>query len=172
MHGEYGWKGTDESRSGRETKGLKMLYPDRVQVFTLDPRPSIQYDWVLRIPYSFLEPEDVLSLQKVLSLTSTAAENSYLLERRFRKEWFAKTQEMDTKEVASEEQAHEGAMMALRRKLARLSHQCSGFLKPDAEVSSKGEPDAVERIISNLERGIHTVIDFGRYKDLTHYILV
>jgi uncharacterized protein len=149
-----------------------MLYPDRVQVFTLDPRQSINYDWALRIPYSFLDPEDVLSLQRVLSLTPTAAENSYLLERRFGREWFGKTLDMDAREVAGEEQAHEGAMLALRRKLSRLAHQCSGFLRPDSEAAAPGEPDAVDRIIRNLERGIHTVIDFGRFKELAHYILV
>jgi DNA helicase HerA-like ATPase len=172
MHSEYGWQGTDEARAGGVTKGLRQLYPDRVQVFTLDPRPSVREDWVIRIPYSYLEPQDVLGLQKALSLNPTAAENSYLLERRFGREWFAKSLEMDAKEVAAEEQAHEGAMAALRRKLSRLAHECSGFLRPDAEVKSKHEPDAVDRILANLERGIHTVIDFGRYNRLAHYILV
>jgi DNA helicase HerA-like ATPase len=168
MHSEYGWQGTDESRPGGVTKGLRQLYPGRVQVFTLDPRPSIQSDREIRIPYSFLEPEDILSLQRVLSLTATAAENSYLLHRRFRKDWFAKTLEMDAKEVAEEEQAHEGAMQALRRKLSRLQRECEGFLKPDAELVE----DAVPLILKNLEQGIHTVIDFGRYNRLVHYILV
>ena len=62
MHSEYGWKGTDASRDGGVTKGLRQLYPGRVQVFTLDPRPSIHYDREIRIPYGFLEPEDVLRM--------------------------------------------------------------------------------------------------------------
>lgn len=168
MHGEYGWKGTDESRPGGVTKGLRQLYPDRVQVFTLDPRPAIQYDRQVRIPYRFLEPEDILGLQKVLSLTPTAAENSYLLFRRFGRDWLASALEMDAKEIAGEEQAHEGAMQALRRKLTRLQRDCEGFLKPDAEVAE----DAIPLILQNLERGVHTVIDFGRYSSLVHYILV
>lgn len=168
MHGEYGWRGTDESRPGGSTKGLRELYPDRVQVFTLDPRPTVKYDHELRIPYSFLEPEDVLSLQKVLSLTSTSAENSYLLQRRFGRKWFASTLEMDAKEVAEEEDAHQGAMQALRRKLGRLQKECSGFLWPDERVLQ----DAIPLILRNLELGIHTVIDFGRYSSLVHYILV
>lgn len=168
MHGEYGWKGTDEGSASGQTKGLKQLFFDRVQVFTLDPRPTVNADWAIRIPYSFLDPEDVLSLQKVLSLTPTAAENSYLLQRRFGRNWFGETLNMDAREVASEEQAHEGSMAALRRKLSRLAHECEGFLRPDGEA---GE-DAVDRIIANLERGVHTVIDFGRYSRLAHYILV
>ncbi|HTE17894.1 MAG TPA: ATP-binding protein, partial [Armatimonadota bacterium] len=116
----------------------------------------------------FLEPEDILSLQRVLSLTPTAAENSYLLERKFGKHWFAKTLELDAGEAASELQAHEGALNALQRKLSRLAHECEGFLRPDGEAGD----DAVDRILKNLENGIHTVIDFGRYNRLTHYILV
>jgi uncharacterized protein len=179
MHGEYGLRGTDESRPGGETKGLRTIFgSSRVQVFTLDERQG-DADWRIRIPYSFLQPEDVLSLQRVLALTPTAAENSYLLERRFGKNWFAKTLEMDAKEVASEEQAHEGAMMALRRKLAFLARACDGFLRPDAEACppdgaarSSREPDAVDRILENLERGVHTVVQFGRHDQLVHYLLV
>ncbi len=168
MHGEYGWRGTDEGRPGGSTKGLRELYPDRVQVFTLDPRPTVKYDREIRIPYSFLEPEDILSLQKVIGLTSTSAENSYLLQRRFGRHWFARTLDMDTKEVAEEEDAHQGAMQALRRKLGRLQKECSGFLWPDERVVE----DAIPLVLRNLEQGIHTVIDFGRYSQLIHYILV
>jgi uncharacterized protein len=168
MHGEYGWKGTDESRAGQETKGLRQLYPDKVQVFTLDPRPSIQYDREVRIPYSFLEPDDVLSLQKVLGLRDTAVDNSYALQRQYGRQWFSRTLEMDARETAEELQAHEQSMLAFRRRLVRLQQQCQGFLKPDTEVIE----DAVPLILSNLERGIHTVIDFGRYNQLLHYILV
>src|SRR4051794_35598335 len=159
MHGEYGFKGTDESRSGRETKGLRQLYgPERVQVFTLDPRPAVQYDREIRIPYNFLEPEDVLSLQKVLGLRETAVDNAFALQRQFGRGWFKKALEMDAKETAEELQAHEQSMLAFRRRLVRLQQQCRGFLKPDAEVVE----DAVPLILKNLEQGIHTVIDFGR----------
>lgn len=169
MHGEYGWKGTDESREGGQTKGLAQLYgKDRVQVFTLDPRPAIQYDRAIQIPYSFLEPEDVLGLQKVLNLRETAVDNAYALSRRFGKDWFAQALEMDAKEVAQEEQSHEGSMVAFRRRLVRLQQMCRGFLKPSEDVVE----DAVPLIIQNLERGVHTIIDFGRYNQLTHYILV
>ena len=169
MHGEYGWKGTDEGRPGGQTKGLRQLFgPDKVQVFTLDPRPTFKSDYDLRIPYSSLEPEDVLGLQKVLGLTPTAAENSYLIYEHFRKNWFAQALELNPKEFAEETGAHEGAMGALRRRLVHLRQVCGGFLKPDSEVVD----DAVQRIIRNLESGIHTVIDFGRYNSLTHYILV
>jgi uncharacterized protein len=171
MHGEYGWQGSDEGRPGGVTKGLKALFPDRVQVFTLDPRKGQNADWNFLIPYSFLEPQDILGLQKVISLNATAAENSYMLSNRFGKHWFAKTLEMDAKEVAGEEQAHEGAMTAFRRKLSRLAHECQAFLKPDSEVGASAE-HAVDQIIANLEKGVHTVIDFGRYNHLVHYILV
>jgi DNA helicase HerA-like ATPase len=169
MHGEYGWQGTDEGSVSGRTAGLQQLFGrERVQVFTLDPRPGKKYDRELRIPYSFLDPEDVLSLQRVLGLSPTAAENAYILQKRHRRDWFGATLEMDTKETAEEEQAHQGSLEALRRKLIRLQRECEGFLKPDAAVIE----DAVPLIIQNLERGIHTVIDFGRYSGLTQYLLV
>ncbi len=167
MHNEYGVRGTDESRPGGETKGLKQLFgPSKVQVFTLDDRLLKDADRLLRIPYDYLEPEDVLALQKVLGLTPTAAENSYLLHRRFREKWFGAALEMDAKDFAEEEQAHEGAMMALRRKLAYLSRACEPFLRPSVQE------DVFGAILDNLERGIHTVIQFGRYDQLVHYLLV
>jgi DNA helicase HerA-like ATPase len=169
MHGEYGWRGTDESRPGGSTKGLRELYPDRVQVFALDPRPWSKQDREIRIPYSLLEPEDVLSLQKVIQLTPTAAENSYLLERRFGKDWFAQALALSPEKIEElDGQVHTGAMQALCRKLIRLEQACRGFLKPDRDCLE----DAVDLIIRNLEQGIHTVIDFGRYSQLVHYILV
>jgi len=170
MHSEYGWRGSDESRPGG-TKGLRELFGDRVQVFTLDPRPSAKRDWEFLLPYSFLEPEDVLSLRRLIDLNPTAAENAYMLQNRFGRDWFARALEMDAREVAEAEQAHEGAMGAFRRKLARLKNECSAFLKPDAEARAVGQ-DAVARIIANLRKGIHTVIDFGRYNKLVHYVLV
>ena len=167
MHGEYGWQGTDEGSPSGRTAGLQQLFGrDRVQVFTLDPRPSKHYDRELRIPYRFLEPEDVLSLQKVLGLSPTAAENAYLLQKRHGRDWFAASLEMDAKGTAEEEQAHQGALEALRRKLVRLQRECEGFLK------SEVVEDAIPMIVKNLENGIHTVIDFGRYSQLAHYLLV
>jgi hypothetical protein len=169
MHGEYGWQGTDEGSVSGRTAGLQQLFGrERVQVFTLDPRPGKKYDRELRIPYRFLEPEDVLSLQRVLGLSPTAAENAYLLQKKHGRDWFGATLDMDTKGTAEEEQAHQGALEALRRKLIRLQRECEGFLKPDREVIE----DAIPLILQNLERGIHTVIDFGRYSQLTQYLLV
>jgi DNA helicase HerA-like ATPase len=167
MHGEYGWQGTDEGSASGRTAALQQLFGrERVQVFTLDPRPSKKYDHELRIPYDFLEPEDVLSLQKVIGLSPTAAENAYLLQKRHGRNWFSASLEMDSKETAEGEQAHQGALEALRRKLIRLQRECEGFLKPTVVT------DAIPLILKNLENGVHTVIDFGRYSQLTHYLLV
>jgi len=169
MHGEYGWQGTDEGSASGRTAALQQLFGrERVHVFTLDPRTNKKTDVDLRIPYGLLEPEDVLSLQKVIGLSPTAAENAYLLEKLHGKKWFAKSLEMDSKETAEAEQAHQGALEALRRKLIRLQRECKGFLKPDHEVIN----DAIPLIVQNLRNGVHTVVDFGRYNQLTHYLLV
>jgi DNA helicase HerA-like ATPase len=173
MHSEYGLRGTDESRPGQGTRGLRELFgPNRVQVYSLDPQQATSTDGLIKIPYSYLEPEDILGLQRILGLTPTAAENTYLLHRRFREKWFAETLSMDAEALAEEEGAHAGSLSALRRKLARLERECEAFLRPDAEVRSERERGPVERILDNLERGIHTVIQFGRFDQLIHYLLV
>lgn len=171
MHGEYGWSGTDERQPGGRTQGLKRLFPSQVEIFTLDAARTQQADWALRIPYSFLEPDDILSLQKVLNLNPTAAENSHLLQRRFGGDWFARALDLDVTQFAEDEGAHPAAVQALKRKLTYLERRCSAFLRPDSEFSDR-EPDPVERIMKNLSSGRHTVIDFGRFSDLTHYLLV
>ncbi len=169
MHSEYGYQGTDESAEGGKTKGLRQLFgPNRVKVYTLDPRPSAQSDHEIRIPYSFLTPGDVLGLQKVLNLRETAVDNAYVLQRQFGKQWFASALEMDTADIAEKEQAHEGSLRAFRQRLVRLQQTCEAFLVPDGDKID----DPIPKIIQDLQAGIHVVIDFGRYNQLTHYLLV
>ena len=66
MHGEYGWKGTSES-DNREVKGLKQLFPSKVAVFSLDEESSrrrgLSPDYIVRIGYEEIEPEDVQMLR-------------------------------------------------------------------------------------------------------------
>lgn len=177
MHGEYGWQGTDEQQAGKVTKGLQQLFPERVQVFTLDPQSSYRCDAEIQIRYSDLEPEDILSLHRAIGLTPTAAETSYLLYQRYEKQWFEMALTRSAKELAEEVGAHAEAMGALRRKLVRLHEQCAAFLKPGRKPDKPDgrvpdEPDIAERILQNLQRGIHTVIHFGRFDDPVHYLLV
>ena len=54
-------------------KGLKQLFPIKVAVFTLDEensrRRKVSTDFVVRIGYDEIEPEDIVLLRQTLNLT-------------------------------------------------------------------------------------------------------
>ena len=68
-------------------------------------------------------------------------------------------------ELATSLNLNQGALSALRRRLARLER--FGFM------DDKGGRNAVNRILDYLKRGMHVVLEFGRYgNDIAAYILV
>jgi DNA helicase HerA-like ATPase len=170
MHSEYGWEGSSEA--GRKVKALKQLFPAKVAVFTLDEensrRRKVNTDFVVRIGYDEITPEDMVLLRQTLNLTEPAVEAVYQLSRRFGRSWLERTLEIkdaeETKELLTELSIHESTFQNLRRGLATISRL--PFLEAHA-------PDnAVGRILEYLERGINVVLEFGRYTDVTAYILV
>jgi DNA helicase HerA-like ATPase len=120
----------------------------------------------VRIPYRQVTVEDVILLQEELNLTPTAAETAYALVSEFGDNWFEALLDLDPKEFCRERELHEGALAALKRKLSVLAQDCKGFLRP--EVTD----DAVERIMADLERGLHVVVEFGQYRNPRQYMLV
>ena len=96
MHNEYGWAGTSEG--GRSVKALKQLFPSKVAVFTLDEESSrrrkVSTDFVVRIGYDEIEPEDMSLLRQTLNLTEPAVEAIYQLRRRFGKDWLRQAADM------------------------------------------------------------------------------
>jgi DNA helicase HerA-like ATPase len=170
MHSEYGWQGTSEGAHRRSVRGLRQYFDHRVAVFTLDPdssrRRGAKVDFHVQIPYTQVTVEDVVLLQDELNLTPTAAETAYALVNAFGRDWFGKLLELDTKQFCEEHNVHEGALAALKRKLSVLARECDGFLRPQVT------DDAVDRILSDLERGTHVVIEFGQYRHPKQYMLV
>ena len=170
MHSEYGWEGRSEE--GRKVKALKQLFPSKVAVFTLDEenarRRRVSTDFVVRIGYDEIEPEDMALLRQTLNLTEPATEAIYQLSRRFGKNWLQSTLEMKDSEesgdLLKELSIHESTFQNLRRGLATIRRL--PFLVPHA-------PDnAVRHILEYLDQGINVVLEFGRYTDITAYILV
>jgi DNA helicase HerA-like ATPase len=167
MHSEYGWEGRSEE--GRKVKALKQLFPSRVAVFTLDEESSrrrrVSTDFVVRIGYKEIEPEDIGLLRQTLNLTQQAAEAVYWLRRKFGQNWLQSTLDAtDTAELLEESNIHEATYGNLRRGLETIRRL--PFLSPSV-------PDnAVGRILEYLDRGINVVLEFGRYTDVTAYILV
>ncbi len=170
MHSEYGWAGSSEG--GRSVKALKQLFPDKVAVFTLDEensrRRKVSTDFVVRIAYDEIEPEDISLLRQTLNLTELAVEAVYQLRRRFGKGWLQATLELkdpeETEVLLENLKIHESTFQNLQRGLATVSRL--PFVVPSS-------PDnAVKSVLEYLDRGINVVLEFGRYTDFTSYILV
>jgi len=168
MHNEYGWEGSSEE-GHRKVKALKQLFPEKVAVFTLDPensrRRGVSTDFVVRIGYDEIEPEDMVLLRQTLNLTEPAVEAVYQLHRRFRGDWIQRTlalQESD--DVPEGLNIHESTLKNLQRGLQTIRRL--PFIEPHAPV------DAVNTLLTYLGKGMNVVLEFGRYRDITAYVLV
>ncbi|MEL7562938.1 ATP-binding protein [Dehalogenimonas sp. 4OHTPN] len=166
MHSEYGWAGTSEKK--RQVKALKQLFPSKVAVFTLDEQNSrargVSTDYVVQIGFEEIEPEDISLLRQALNLTDQAVEAVYQLRRHYGRGWIAAAQKIEDSETLEELKIHESTFQNLRRGLNTI--QRLPF------ISSNAPGDVVERILAYLESGKHVVLEFGRYTDITAYILV
>ncbi|MFC1846006.1 ATP-binding protein, partial [Chloroflexota bacterium] len=170
MHSEYGWQGGSEK--GYQVKGLKQLFPSRVAVFTLDEESSrkrkVSTDYVVKIGYDEIEPEDIELLRQTLNLTEASIQAVYSLARKYGdKRWleqFFELDEEESKELITELSIHESTYRNLRRGLESLRR--FPFLVPHAPENS------VKMALDYLERGMNVVLEFGRFDDYVAYILV
>ncbi len=171
MHNEYGWEGSFEDPRYGKVRGLKRLFPAKVAIFTLDPKSSnrrkVAVDFAVQIPYDQVMAEDIEMLRETLDLSQAMVDGVYRLAERLGPAWLPTFLEGDTEnqvEWANAFGLHSGSLQALHRKLSRLRRL--EFLRP--EVAD----DSVRRILECLRQGIHVVLEFGRYSDLTTYVLV
>ena len=172
MESEYGWKGYSEN--SREVKGLKQLFSSKVAVFSLDEdssrRRGLTPDYVVRIGYEEIDPEDIQMLGETLGLSDVAADAAHSLQRHFgRTRWFKEFLDTDgreaVRELAEALNVNQSALITLQNRLARL--QRFEFM------DESGGHDSVNQILRYLDRGVHVVLEFGRYgSDLAAYILV
>jgi len=171
MQSEYGWKGYSESRT--EVKGLKQLFSSQVAVFSLDEKSSkrrgLTPDYVVRIGYEEIEPEDIQMLRETLNLSEAAADAAYSLNSKFgRRRWLKEFISLggdELRELASEMNVNDRALSTLHNRLSRLSRL--DFMDENSAH------DSVNQIIRYLDRGMHVVLEFGRYgSNFAAYILV
>ena len=171
MHNEYGWEGSSEG--GRSVKGLKQLFPSQIAVFALDEesarRRQVKTDCIVEIGYDEIEPEDIELLKDTLNLTQPAIEAVYQLARNFGEQrWLEGFLNLgsgeETKDLLDRLSIHESSYRNLRRGLERLRRL--PFLVHHARENS------VQRILEYLDRGMNVVLEFGRYTDVTAYVLV
>ncbi|MGA2367839.1 MAG: ATP-binding protein [Dehalococcoidia bacterium] len=170
MHNEYGWEGTSEK--DHKVKGLKQLFPGKVAVFSLDEkydqRRKVKSDFVVKIGYDEIEPEDMQMLRSVLNLTDLAVQAVYELARHFGDDkWLQATLDLfdsGDKEFASKHNIAEGTWKNLLRGLQML--QRFKFLVPHAPENT------VTTILEYISHGKSVVLQFGGYDDIAAYVLV
>ena len=174
MHNEYGWESRTEA--GYSAKGLKQLFGGQVAVFTLDEensaRRGLSPDYVARIGYNEIEPEDIAILAPTLNVTDLGVQASYTLARHFEGKdgWIASFLDLQPERLqalAGELGESLSTLDALRRRLRQLERL--GFLSKQP-LGGKG---TVATLMEYLDRGRHVVLEFGRYGDeLAAYLLV
>jgi hypothetical protein len=172
MHNEYGWESWQEGGGSARVKGLKQLFPSQVAIFTLDDESSkrrgIRPDFVVRMGFEQIEPEDIEMLGGLLNLTEVMTNTIYFLYKLWGSEWLIRLLNLtgeEREDLAKNHGQHEGTLSALIRRLQLLER--FDFLKPHAEDPS------VQRILEYVSKGVSVVLEFGRYgSSLEAYVLV
>jgi uncharacterized protein len=175
MHNDYGWEVTDER--GPKAKGLKQLFPNQVEILTLDAestrRRQAVYDREVKIAYDEILPEDLSMLRETMSLSDAMIDAAYTLHkwyaRRGISNWVKSIIQLsaeDAEVIAEETPIGAGTLSALQRRLSRFERW--HFL------TEEKQGDSVQRIIQLItEEGKNVVLEFGRYgNSLEAYMLV
>lgn len=170
MHSEYGWAGTNEK--GPPVKALKQLFGAKVAIFSLDEdnarRRKVASDFIVKIGYDEIDPEDITLLKQTFNMTDLAVEASYQLKRRFGKAWIQGALNLDdtedTEAILKSLNIHESSFQSLKRSLQTITRL--PFIQPEVDQR------AVDFALSYLTSGTSVVLEFGRYTDSAAYILI
>ena len=170
MHSEYGWEATREGKQFSTVKGLRQLFPNQVQVYTLDPestkRRGVRDAQELYISYDQIEVEDLALVRGELNLSEASLENAIILRNEFGKAWITRLLSMSNEEIqefCEVKMGSKSSIMALQRKLTRLDD-----LKYLRNTSAK---NYVGQVLESLEAGKHVVIEFGSQSNMLSYML-
>ncbi|MBW4565065.1 MAG: ATP-binding protein [Mojavia pulchra JT2-VF2] len=171
MHSEYGWQAVCEGKQYSTVKGLKQLFPGKVEVYTLDPestkRRGVRDAQELYLSYEQIEVEDVKLCSRDLGLSEAALDNANILYAEFGKAWILQLLNMTNEEIklfCEEKRGHQGSIMSLQRKLLRLDN-----LK---YMRAACPQNYINQILRSLEAGKHVVVEFGSQSDMLSYMLV
>ncbi|TLZ65213.1 MAG: ATP-binding protein [Methanobacteriota archaeon] len=155
MHSEYGvYSKTDN------TFGLKYWYPDRVEIFSLDPKNKEAYPFTL--DPAEIDPEDLIVAMQDLNPPTVDA--LYAVDkRRGSRDLITAIREM-TPEDLGEEIAHEMSLQALKRRIGRLDR---------LPFFNRAGKDSFNQMVSMIKDGRSVVLDFGDFgNDHTTYLFV
>ncbi|PLZ86560.1 helicase HerA domain-containing protein [Fischerella thermalis] len=171
MHSEYGWEAVSEGKQFSTVKGLKQLFPNKVEVYTLDPestkRRGVPHAQELYLSYDQIEVEDIKLCSRDLGLSDATIDNANILFAEFGKSWILQLLSMTNEEIkllCEEKRGHQGSITALQRKLFRLEN-----LK---YMRAACPHNYVNQVLRSLEAGKNVVIEFGSQSDMLSYMLV
>jgi DNA helicase HerA-like ATPase len=170
MHSEYGWEAASEGKRFSTVKGLRQLFPGRVQIYTLDPestkRRGVRDAQELYIGYDQIDVEDLMLVRGELNLSEASLENAIILRNEFGKAWITRLLAMTNEEIqefCETKMGSKSSIMALQRKLTRLDE-----LK---YIRNSCPHNYVGQILESLEAGKHVVVEFGSQSNLLSYML-
>jgi hypothetical protein len=129
---------------------------------------------VVQIGYNQIEPEDVDMLSNLMGLTEVQVNALYFLRRKLGRDWIdtlleeeggAEEGPTELDLLLDEGKLHAGTLGAIQRKLGMFRR--FDFLQP------RVQEDVVGKIMEYLDKGVHVVLEFGRYGSaLEAYVLV
>jgi len=171
MHSEYGWEAVAEGKNVNTVKGLKQLFPGKVEVYTLDPeatkRRGVRDAQELYLSYQQIEIEDIKLCSRDLGLSEAALDNANILYNEFQKDWIIQLLNMSNEDIemfCDEKRGHKGSIMSLQRKILRLES-----LKYMRAVCPQ---NYINKILQSLEAGKNVVVEFGSQSNMLSYMLV
>ncbi len=170
MHSEYGWEAMKEGKQVSTVKGLRQLFPGKVEIYTLDPestkRRGVRDAQELFLSYDQIEIEDLKLVASELGLSEAAMDNANILYNEYGKSWIMRLVNMtneDIKMFCEAKQGHQGSISSLQRKLMRLES-----LK---YIRSACPHNYIEQLIQALDAGKNVIIEFGSQSNMLSYML-
>jgi DNA helicase HerA-like ATPase len=172
MHTEYAY--SKEKETGGFVKGLRELFGSgKVRVYSLDAaatrRTRGPVDGLVRIPSTYIEVEDLLTLQEELNLPETAPFTAGVLRGAMGEDWLAQLIALgpkELKEVSENTGAQQNALQALKRRVDEL--KALDFIDRTGSKLGTG----IDELIADLQRGNNVILEFGRYNSVLAYMLV
>ncbi|WP_254567419.1 ATP-binding protein [Oscillatoria sp. HE19RPO] len=171
MHSEYGWEAATEGKQFSTVKGLRQLFPNEVEVYTLDPestrRRGVRDAQELYLAYDQIEVEDIRLVSRELNLSEASIENAIILRNEFGTTWITQLLAMSNEDIqmfCDEKRGNKASIMALQRKL--------GLLDELKYIRNSCPQNYVKQILDKLNAGKHLVIEFGSQSNMLSYMLV
>ncbi|MCT7987143.1 helicase HerA domain-containing protein [Laspinema olomoucense] len=171
MHSEYGWEAATEGKKFSTVKGLRQLFPNEVEVYTLDPestrRRGVRDAQELYLAYDQIEVEDIRLVSRELNLSEASIENAIILRNEFGTTWITQLLAMSNEDIqmfCDEKRGNKASIMALQRKL--------GLLDELKYIRNSCPQNYVKQILDKLNAGKHLVIEFGSQSNMLSYMLV